>query len=232
MKTEMSLYRDVPSDGTVVSPELALVDPELAARLRSVMPDLVTVGRSREQATLTWRTESAPRVGGVSSVRTSRHVDALSSAARRARSRKLQWAVGVASVAFLLFFNVRVEVGQTPASAVPQGFPEIPVVSQRPTPRGKQTPDTPPGDRNSSGVRRFAWAPAPGASGYYVEVFRDAVRVFAATTPGPALTIPKSWRHDGKSRSLRPGAYRWYVWPVTDGVRASRAVVQSRLVIP
>jgi len=80
--------------------------------------------------------------------------------------------------------------------------------------------------------QRFAWAPSVGASRYHVELFRNSSKVFEADTENPALTIPARWIVDGRERSFEPGEYRWYVWPVTSGIRASKAIVQAKLVIP
>jgi hypothetical protein len=79
--------------------------------------------------------------------------------------------------------------------------------------------------------RRFAWAPADGASGYHVEFFLGKSLVFAADTKGPQITIPAKWKFDRREHRFEPVAYRWYVWPIVLGKRTSRAVVQARLVV-
>jgi hypothetical protein len=80
-------------------------------------------------------------------------------------------------------------------------------------------------------VRRFAWAPVEGATGYHVELFRGAVRVLARETKQPVLALGRTWRYGGRTVSLTPGAYRWYVWAVTKRGRASAAVVQATLTV-
>jgi hypothetical protein len=78
--------------------------------------------------------------------------------------------------------------------------------------------------------RRFAWAPVPRATGYYVEFFRGDTRVYAASTKSPEVTLPTRWRFRGRLQTLTSGDYRWYVWPVfEDGDRAPAATVQARL---
>jgi hypothetical protein len=80
-------------------------------------------------------------------------------------------------------------------------------------------------------ARPFAWAPSPGASAYHVELFRGAERVFAAQTKKPAIDVPARWQFAGRSQTLEPGSYRWYVWPVVDGKRSAAATVQATLAI-
>ena len=83
-----------------------------------------------------------------------------------------------------------------------------------------------------SGVRRFAWAPSAGASGYHIELFRGSKRIFRANTRKPQIVIPRRWRLGGRAHQLQPGAYRWYVWPRVAGRRTSKAIVRARLVVP
>jgi hypothetical protein len=93
------------------------------------------------------------------------------------------------------------------------------------TPPASQTP-TPPTPR------RFAWAPVENAVAYHVELFRGGDRILARETTKPVLELGESWRHEGRLVRLTPGAYRWYVWPVTSRGRATQAVVQARLTVP
>lgn len=80
--------------------------------------------------------------------------------------------------------------------------------------------------------RRFAWAPSPGASGYHVELFRGSALIFRAETNKPEVVIRRRWRLNGRDRRLEPGAYRWYVWPLVDGRRKAKAIVQAKVVVP
>lgn len=90
--------------------------------------------------------------------------------------------------------------------------------------------------RPSQGIRvpsrRFAWAPSPGASGYHVELFRGSALIFRAETKKPEVLIRRRWRLNGRDRRLEPGAYRWYVWPLVDGRRKAKAIVQAKVVVP
>lgn len=224
-----------PQRREVLSPELALVDPELAAHARANLAEpratLPKNGRSL------WTQADEDR---------SRALTALSGAAlalderpapRVQDGRSWRVLVGVAAVTVLslLLFDVRVQVGRTPASAeTPQTRAAAPATPSRPpsasVPRPVQKPRAEGATKPQA--RRFAWAPAPGASGYHVEFFRGSVRAFSANTTGPALTVPARRKDAKKTRSLAPGEYRWYVWPVVSGTRASSAIVRATLVVP
>jgi len=80
-------------------------------------------------------------------------------------------------------------------------------------------------------TRRFAWAPVDGAVGYHVELFRGNDRVLAQDTKEPVLELAPSWRYEGRTVTLTPGEYRWYVWPVTASGRGTQAVVQAKLTV-
>ena len=80
-------------------------------------------------------------------------------------------------------------------------------------------------------TRRFAWAPVDGAVGYHVELFRGNDRVLAKDTKEPVLELAPSWRYQGRTVTLTPGEYRWYVWPVTASGRGTQAVVQAKLTV-
>ena len=126
-----------------------------------------------------------------------------------------------------------------PAGADTTVIDEVPALSVPNTPTGPTKTKTktepasvPPRPAIKPEPQRFAWAPAPDASAYHVELFVGSSRVFEADTKRPALTIPVRWKFGGRSRSLEHGEYRWYVWPVFSGQRAARAIVQAKLTIP
>lgn len=88
-----------------------------------------------------------------------------------------------------------------------------------------------PSTKSEPGRRRFAWAPVPGASSYRVEFFRGDARIYTADTSRPQLALPARWTLAGRTHRLTPGTYRWYVWPVSSGIRRSEATVQAELVV-
>jgi hypothetical protein len=235
-------------DWDTVSPELALVDPELAIRARTLLPypgEKEALARISAQLE---RTHSPPRR------------ERFPTPLQRGRTRhRERWAapvlVAAALVAIFVLTDVRVEIGKTLASAdtadvaepeanVTAPTPPVAAVAPKPT---RPAPAVKPAEPKRPSVRirrppvpsearpetqRFAWAPTPSATGYHVELFRGAARVFAADTVRPALTVPARWRHDGRPQTLRRGEYRWYVWPVISGRRMAEAVVQATLTIP
>ena len=71
-------------------------------------------------------------------------------------------------------------------------------------------------------VRRpplLAWEPLKGARYYNVQLHRNGVKVLSVWPTKPRLRLEQSWRYLGRKQSLRPGLYRWFVWPAL-GTRA------------
>jgi len=59
----------------------------------------------------------------------------------------------------------------------------------------------------------LAWKAAPDARYYNVQLHRNGVKVLSAWPRTARLRLARSWRYLGKTQSLRPGTYTWYVWP-------------------
>ncbi len=237
----------------VVSPELVLVDQLLAELSRSRLPEpddtLARVDaliQTSRMASLARRSMEVPRGPSADRVESTRHI-----ARRPARRRSAAFAGGLAAgtLVVALLVGVRVDLGGTPAGAdsvVVEEVPAPPVSSaplvpvektRKPVEKTRKPVDKPRNaDRRprttKSSPQRFAWAPSPGASGYHIELFRRSSKVFEADTTSPALTIPARWVFEQKRQTLQPGSYRWYVWPLTSGTRAARAVVQAKLTVP
>jgi hypothetical protein len=223
----MTMYMQSVRDGATtrgdarVSPELVLVDPQLAAVARSRLPDYPPAALPRS------------RVRHVTPTHRQVTADELETGRETTSWRLLAGVAAVAMLALLLL-DVRVRVGERPASALvvdadvgaskPDAGPSV-------EPARSSTPST-AGLAGTLSDRRFAWAPVPRASGYHVEFFRGATRVFSQDTRRAELTIPARWKHHGVRRSFRPGTYAWYVWPVISGRRESRAHVQTTVSIP
>lgn len=145
-------------------------------------------------------------------------------------------AAAVAILAVLV--GVRLDFSGSPAVARSEAMRDADVTTPpttgspaEPAPRPAKAPRSRPA--RATPPRRFAWAPVDGATGYHVEFFRGDLRIFAGDTARPQLAMPATWRYQGATRSLRPGGkYRWYVWPVSGGRRASSAAVQTIVSIP
>lgn len=58
----------------------------------------------------------------------------------------------------------------------------------------------------------LVWAKVAGASYYNVQVYRLG-KVLSAWPVRPQLKLRKTWKYDGRRRTLSPGLYRWFVWP-------------------
>jgi hypothetical protein len=68
-----------------------------------------------------------------------------------------------------------------------------------------------PGERVTSRPR-LAWLPVKGASYYNVQLIRGG-RILSAWPTRANFKLPRSWVYHGHHYHLKPGVYRWYVWP-------------------
>jgi hypothetical protein len=214
----------VPRQPEILSPELALVDPELGRVARALLADVLEAPLVRPAGSAPIGAPFFGRPSRRSPVRAGPH-----------HSRRLLVGVAAATMVALLLFDVRVDVRERPAAADSSTLaPSVGSAAADPS-----VPVAAPQPRRSSARkpfhftdRRFAWSPVSGASGYHVEFFRGSTRVFANDTTSPLVTVPAKWSLDGGKHSLRPGVYRWYVWPIVEGRRQPHAVVQASVSIP
>jgi hypothetical protein len=59
----------------------------------------------------------------------------------------------------------------------------------------------------------LTWMPVPRARYYNVQLFRGARKVLSAWPARPRYQVKKRWTRLGRPQRLRPGRYRWFVWP-------------------
>jgi hypothetical protein len=248
-------------DAYLVSPELALVDPQLAAQARRELdagPGINGHAFARQrppgrmqQPTLTVVTSFA-----AAAPVSLRGDDRLAARLRRTWDRhEIRLGVLAAAATVLVAVGASRTLGgkeaavepvlpppTTPSEVASPQKSDHGAQQYRPRPRTSVVPTTPSdvaplqnsdrAQRYRPRPRAFAWAPAPRASAYRVELFKGNTRIFSEETKKTQVTIPGRWPYGNATRSLEPGAYRWVVWPIVSGARSSRAIVQSTVVIP
>ena len=169
----------------VVSPELVLVDPELARAVREL------------ESPVEAPTFLAPNH------RTTRR--------RWPRRTMLLVCVGTiaASTGVLLPVISRGSgsSAQDPAAAVLPGNPSAGPAEARPT-------ESHPGASRPT-PQTFVWPAVDAAAGYEFQLFKGQHRIFRALVRRPRLELPSSWRQDGRVSALTAGNYRWYVWAIS-----------------
>lgn len=57
------------------------------------------------------------------------------------------------------------------------------------------------------------WRPAARASYYNIQVYRNGRKVLSSWPSRTSLMLRRSWSFGGNRFRLKPGRYRWYVWP-------------------
>jgi hypothetical protein len=60
---------------------------------------------------------------------------------------------------------------------------------------------------------RLKWTAVRRARYYNVQLFRGVRKVLTAWPHRPRYQLRRRWTFQGKTQRLRPGRYRWYVWP-------------------
>jgi hypothetical protein len=67
----------------------------------------------------------------------------------------------------------------------------------------------------------LSWTPLKGVRYYNVQVIRGR-RVLSAWPTRPGFQMRRTWRYNGRRYRLKPGLYRWYVWPGIGKISAGR----------
>jgi hypothetical protein len=213
-----------------LSPELALVDPELAARARAALPrSPVRADRGRRPSVPPY-VQPRPTSPGPSEF-----------TAERGRPKV---ATGIAFAAIVMLLAAGVVGGlwlrkaDEPAnrSAVANRDPASPEPKPNPPAPTRPAPAPAPPRRPAGPIppRTFAWAAVPGANRYRVELFRRGSKILDSRTRAARLVLPARWRYRGRRIMLRPGRYWWRVRPAFGAAsreRYGRPVVSAALVI-
>jgi hypothetical protein len=220
-----------------ISPELALVDPELAAYARSLLPPI----------DLDAATSTAPRVAAEAH----REVPAFPAGPRRRVTKRRAGLIVAAALA------VGVPVAFAVASAGGDGSsPSQPAHQAAGKPRRASTPHTAtrsphavtarvdgarktvvrPATKNAitkktvtkttPTTRRthttsphvaktplLRWSSSPAAPFFDVVLWRGAQRLLDSWPSTPELRVPASWTYGGRRYRLTPGTYLWFVYP-------------------
>jgi hypothetical protein len=102
--------------------------------------------------------------------------------------------------------------------------------SHRP-PRDEMATSSPSGAPEAlvGGATMLAWDRVVPAPAYEVELVRDGALIHSATSETPSISLPRTWSHAGAAFALQPED-QLYVWPVVDG-RRGRAVIDGRLAL-
>jgi len=257
VNTQAASHQSGPGTGTTpperghdaddpISPELALVDPELARRAHARLHSFDQPAPRAPDVDAEPKSRVAPRSDARTTSRRGRVVLAA-----------LAVMTGLAGAGFtaakLTGENSRVFArGSLPATSVvvrPQETRESTGKALRRKPAAQahatsaagaeqRRPDrTPPSGASQVGgptTPVFSWVAVRGATYYDFELFRGAERVFTARPRQPRLTLPSTWTYAGRRFSRAPGSYRWLVRPVFHANAKTRygpAIVSAKLVL-
>jgi hypothetical protein len=68
----------------------------------------------------------------------------------------------------------------------------------------------------------LAWARSKGATYYNIQLIYRGRKVLSAWPVRPSYQLRRTWLYKGRRYRLRPGVYRWYVWPGYGRISAAR----------
>jgi len=59
----------------------------------------------------------------------------------------------------------------------------------------------------------LVWVRNAEAAYYNVQLFRGSAKILSAWPTGVRVALHRRWKYQGRTYTLTPGIYRWYVWP-------------------
>lgn len=207
-----------------ISPELVLVDPELAARARTLLPD------PRPFTAPDPEPEYDPEANRVVLPDVEPAAEPVAPPRRRSRKRRVAAyalaLVVLAAVAAATAFVVLSRSGNDSAAPSGGNAPGAVVPARQPPPVAQPPAPT-------AHPRSFVWAPVRGAASYLVQFYRSGTEIFRARPSQARVVVPASWSYKGRAYSLEPGRYQWSVRPRLGKPRKhyGKPIVLSRLVV-
>ncbi len=83
------------------------------------------------------------------------------------------------------------------------------------TPARPATPTLtrPAADARVTAAPLLAWTKVSKATYYNVQLWRNGVKILTVWPSDTRFRLQPSWRYDGRTYTLTPGRYRWFVWP-------------------
>ncbi len=240
-----------------LSPELVLVDPDLARRARKQLPEREPE-RQRVPVELTPPAQE-PLFGFVQPAPTSRVLDGQPRAPKRRRAGQILVLLILATGAALAILRVdplkhpfwksrKSSVAPAGRAQSPPSLPPATIATPKPAPKrhaasGRRTAPS----RTSAKPKRrsanprppqvprvFAWIAVPKASYYLVQFYHGGAEIFEAQPSAPRLLLPHRWSFKGHRYSLVPGRYQWSVRPgygPRSQARYGEPVVRAKLVV-